>query len=61
MTDKTRTTIAQTNISTAPFQQDFVKTIRRYRKHCQYIKRLYEETDKSYDEIREKRVLTPGM
>lgn len=61
MADKTTTPPAQANTSLTPFQQDFVKTIRRYRKHCQYIKRLYEDTDRSYDEIREKRVLTPGM
>ena len=55
MTDKTKA-----NPSLTSFQQDFAKTLRRYRKNCQYVKRLLEETDKSYDEIREKRVLTPG-
>jgi receptor-interacting serine/threonine-protein kinase 5 len=59
MADKTKTTIAHTNTSPSPFQQDFARVLRRYRKHCQYIKRLLDETEKSYNEISEKRVLTP--
>ncbi len=61
MADKTKTTIAHTNTSPSPFQQDFARVLRRYRKHCQYIKRLLDETEKSYNEISEKRVLTPGI
>jgi hypothetical protein len=61
MTDKSKTTIIQTNNGPSSFIQEFAKMIRRYKKYCQYIKRLLEETDKSYNEINEKRVLTPGV
>jgi hypothetical protein len=52
---------SKTTNSTSPYTQEFAKIIRRYKKHCLYIKRLLEETDKSYNEINDKRVLTTGM
>jgi len=61
MTDKSKTTIIKTNSIATPLTQEFAKIIRRYKKHCQYIKRLLEETDKSYNEISDKRVLMPGV
>jgi hypothetical protein len=61
MADKSKTTIIKTNTISTPFTQEFAKIIRRYKKHCQYIKRLIEETDKSYNEINDKRVLMPGV
>ncbi|CAF3342750.1 unnamed protein product [Rotaria socialis] len=38
--------------------QQFADIIRRYKYHLQHIQRLLKETDKSYDEINETRVLT---
>ena len=61
MGDLSKTTIVKSNGSSSPFTQEFAKIIRRYKKHCQYIKRLLEDTNKSYDEIYEKRVLTLGI
>ena len=61
MTNKPKTTpTTKIDSNPSPFTQEFAKIIRRYRRHCLYIKRLLEETDKSYNEINEKRVLTPG-
>lgn len=47
----------------APSQltSQFAEIIRRYKYYCQHIQRLLKETDKSYTEINETRVLTPGM
>lgn len=61
MTNKPKTAIIQTNSIPTPLTQEFSRIIRRYKKHCIYIKRLLEETDRSYNEIYEKRVLTPGV
>jgi hypothetical protein len=61
MTETSKTTIIKTNSIPTPLTQEFAKIIRRYKKHCLYIKRLLDETDKSYNEIYDKRVLMPGM
>jgi hypothetical protein len=61
MTDKFKTTVIKTNSSPTSFTQEFAKFIRRYKKHCRYIQRLLEETDRSYNEINDKRILTPGV
>ncbi|CAF4287462.1 unnamed protein product [Rotaria sp. Silwood2] len=58
MTETSKRAITRTNSNTSQFAQDFTKIIRRYKKHCIYIKRLLHETDKSYNEISDKRVLT---
>ncbi|CAF3663260.1 unnamed protein product [Rotaria sp. Silwood1] len=58
MTDTSRITITKTNSYISQFTEEFSKIIRRYKKHCIYIKRLFEEADKSYNEINDKRVLT---
>jgi hypothetical protein len=61
MTNKSNTTTTNINSNTSSFAQDITKMIRRYKKYCLYITRLLEETDKSYNEINEKRVLTSGV
>ncbi|CAF3643017.1 unnamed protein product [Rotaria sordida] len=57
MTDTSKTTITKTNNNITVFTQEFSKIIRHYKRHCIYIKRLLEETDKSYNEINDKRIL----
>ncbi len=61
MTHKSKNAITNVNSNPSTFAQDLAKIIRRYKKYCLYISRLLEETDKSYNEILEKRVLTSGM
>jgi hypothetical protein len=41
--------------------QQFADIIRRYKYYCQHIQRILKETDKSYNEINDTRVLTTGM
>lgn len=60
MTDIFQTTITQNSSSSSILTQDFAKIIKRYKKHCLYITRLLEETDRSYREIYDKNVLTSG-
>ncbi|CAF3321626.1 unnamed protein product [Rotaria socialis] len=57
MTDKFKTSITNTNSNSSLFTQEFAKIIRRYKRFCVYIKRLLEETNRSYNEINDKRVL----
>jgi hypothetical protein len=40
--------------------QQFADIIRRYKYYCQHIQRILKETDKSYNEINDTRVLTSG-
>ncbi|CAF1680710.1 unnamed protein product, partial [Adineta ricciae] len=58
MTDILQTTITHNSSSSSILTQDFAKIIKRYKKHCSYITRLLEETDRSYREIYDKNVLT---
>lgn len=60
MTDKFKTTITNTNSNTSLFTQEFSKIIRRYKKFCVHIKRLLADTDRSYNEIHDRRILTSG-
>ena len=46
-------------VHTSRFTQQFSEILRRYKYHRQHIHRLLKETDKSYAEINETRVLTP--
>lgn len=46
---------------TSAFTQQFADIVRRYKYHCQHIQRLLKETEKSYNEINETRVLIPGQ
>jgi hypothetical protein len=41
--------------------QQFADIIRRYKYYCQHIQRILKETDKSYNEINDTRVLTSGI
>ncbi len=41
--------------------QQFADIIRRYKYYCQHIQRILKETDKSYNNINDTRVLTPGI
>ena len=41
--------------------QQFADIIRRYKYYCQHIQRLLKETEKSYNEINDTRVLPSGM
>ena len=61
MTDKTKRKTLKMNGNLSFYTSEFAKIIRRYKKQCQYIKRLLDETDKSYNEINEKNVLTSGL
>lgn len=69
MADKSKTVIIKgnnTNPTTSnnnnnnSVSQDFGKIIRHFKKYSKFIKRLAEDTDKSYAEIKEKRVLSQG-
>ena len=46
-------------VHTSLLTQQFAEILRRYKYHRQHIHRLLKETDKSYAEISETRVLTP--
>ncbi|CAF1448572.1 unnamed protein product [Rotaria sordida] len=75
MTDKNRPITITSNggkssstlpLSTSPLPihssvltQQFSDIIRRYKYYCQHIQRLLKETEKSYDEINDTRVLAP--
>ncbi|CAF5194344.1 unnamed protein product [Rotaria magnacalcarata] len=59
MTNRFKTSITNTNSNSSLFTQEFAKIIRRYKRFCVYIKRLLEETNRSYNEINDKRVLAP--
>jgi hypothetical protein len=61
MTDTSKTTITQNSSSSSLLTRDFAKIIKRYKQYCSYTKQLLEETDKSYSEINDKRILTSGM
>lgn len=41
-------------------QQQFADIIRRFKDYTQHIRRLLKDTDKSYNDIRNTRVLTSG-
>jgi len=41
--------------------EQFADVIRRYKDYCSHIQRILKETDKSYNDINDTRVLTPGM
>ncbi|CAF0740833.1 unnamed protein product [Adineta steineri] len=58
MTDKVQT-VTQNNMNSSLLTQDLAKIIKRYKKYSLYIKRLLEETDKSYSEIIDRHILTP--
>ncbi|CAF2053525.1 unnamed protein product [Rotaria magnacalcarata] len=45
-------------IHSSTLSQQFADIIRRYKYHLQHVQRLFKETDKSYNEINETRVLT---
>lgn len=62
MADSARSSVSKPRATSSlpTFTQEFARMIRRYKKYCRYVQRLLEETDKSYNEIYEKRVLTPG-
>ncbi|CAM4793573.1 unnamed protein product [Rotaria magnacalcarata] len=47
-------------IHSSTLSQQFADIIRRYKYHLQHVQRLFKETDKSYNEINETRVLTSG-
>lgn len=65
MTDKSKATIIKgdnndsTN-SNNSVSHDFTKIVRHFKKYAKFIKRLSEDTDKSYGEIHEKRILSQG-
>jgi hypothetical protein len=69
MTEKRRPTPIKSPPSSSPpspknsltLPQQFADIIRRYKYHCQHIQRLLKETDKSYNDINDTRVLTPGI
>jgi hypothetical protein len=42
------------------FNQQFTDIIRRYKDYCQHIQRILKETDRSYNDITDTRVLTTG-
>ena len=42
-------------------KEQLTTIIRRFKHQCQFIIRLLNDTDKSYNEINEKRILTSGM
>jgi len=56
--NNTNSTTNNNNNNSVP--QDFGKIIRHFKKYSKFIKRLAEDTDKSYAEIKEKRVLSQG-
>lgn len=71
MTDKRRpmsikSSLSPTRTSTPPprhsltLTQQFADIIRQYKYYCQHIQRLYKETNKSYNDITNTRVLVPG-
>src|ERR1700722_9845087 len=41
--------------------QQFADIIRRYKYYCQHIQRMLKDTDRSYNDINDTRVLTAGM
>jgi hypothetical protein len=41
-------------------RQNLADMIRRYKDYCQHIQRIFKETDKSYNDITDTRVLTTG-
>ena len=42
------------------FTSEFAKITRRYKEFCRQIRQLVKETNRSYNEIHEKRILPPG-
>ncbi len=69
MTDRRRSTPIKSPLSSSPplsrnsmtITQQFAEIIRRYKYHCQHIQRILKETDKSYNDIYDTSVLTPGI
>lgn len=58
--NNTNSTTNNNNSNNNSVPQDFGKIIRHFKKYSKFIKRLAEDTDKSYAEIKEKRVLSQG-
>jgi hypothetical protein len=46
--------------SSMTLRQNLADMIRRYKDYCQHIQRIFKETDKSYNDITDTRVLTTG-
>lgn len=59
--NNSKKTIIKVASASSPLAQEFTKILRGYKKTCQRIKRLLDETHQSYSEIQEKRILAPGL
>ena len=60
MPGNSKKTIIKSSSASTPAAQEFAKLIQGYKKTCRRLKKLLDETHQSYNEIQEKRILTPG-
>ena len=61
MAERSRSQKNHEAIEPSTLSNEFARMVRRFKKFSRYIQRLFEETEKSFEEINEKKIFTTGL